>query len=106
MINSIRDSGVLTNAEIFCYLKPEIKQYLRNPHLVAKFLFDTSKDIDYLLSELRNPLSRNIYEMEIKTDHKKLENLDKIQYTDSDKYARKMIHEIIKNTQRDYLRHL
>lgn len=36
--------------------------------------------------------------MEIKTDHKKLETLQQIKYTDSDKYAKKMIYEIIKNT--------
>lgn len=38
-IKSIGQSGTLTNAEIYYYIKPLVKQYLKCPEKVINFLF-------------------------------------------------------------------
>jgi hypothetical protein len=48
---------------------------------------------------LRDPLSRNRFELIVKTDYNKsLANMEKMKQSEQDKVAEKLIHEVIKNT--------
>ena len=76
---------ILAKAEVYCLIRPKLKQYLRKGEKVFEIIGD-----DLQQNKLKPFLSRNIYTEELK-GVKMLDN----QMSEADAEARKMLKEVI-----------
>lgn len=78
-------------------VRNKLKPYLQDASSVTQFLMPDRKTED-LIKLLRLPLSRNTFEMLVKTDSRKYEDQEELKISYSDKYAMEKLKHIIDST--------
>ena len=96
-----KHTKLLSKAEVYCMVRNKLKPYLQDAASATQFLMG-DKAAEDLMKLLRIPLSRNTFEMVVKTDTRNFEDEQELKLSHSDKYAMEKLKFIIDMTQTQF----
>ena len=89
-----KNTKLLNKAEVYCMVRNKLKPYLQDASSVTQFML-ADRTAEDLIKLLRVPLSRNTFEMLVKTDTRNYEDKEELKISYSDKYAMEKLKDVI-----------